>query len=65
MRTFRTSPLTGSGRAALHRYVGWLAGISFTDLTSFVVMKEEKVTDVLTNDRHFAQVNLGFVPVPP
>ncbi len=38
--------------------------ISFTDLTSFVVMEEEKITDVLTNDRHFVQVNLGFAVVP-
>ena len=37
---------------------------SFTDLTSFVVMEEEKVADVLTNDRHFTQVNLGFTAVP-
>ena len=36
---------------------------SFTDLTSFVVMEEEKVADVLTNDRHFTQVNLGFTAV--
>ena len=38
--------------------------ISFTDLTSFVVMEEEQVTDVLTNDHHFIQVNLGFTAVP-
>lgn len=38
--------------------------ISFTDLTSFVVMEEEKITTVLTNDRHFVQVNLGLIAVP-
>jgi len=37
--------------------------ISFTDLTSFAIMEEENITAVLTNDRHFSQVNLGFVAV--
>lgn len=38
--------------------------ISFTDLTSFVVMQEAQVADVLTQDEHFAQVNMGFVRRP-
>ena len=38
--------------------------ISFTDLTSFVVMEEENISEVLTNDHHFSQVNLGFTAVP-
>ncbi len=38
--------------------------ISFTDLTSFVVMKELRLHDVLSADRHFAQAGLGFRLVP-
>ena len=34
--------------------------ISFTDLTSIVVMKEFEINEILTMDKHFEQVNLGF-----
>lgn len=37
---------------------------SFTDLTSFVVMKELGIRDVLTADVHFTQAHLGFRRVP-
>jgi len=36
---------------------------SFTDCTSFVVMKELKLKQALTADRHFTQ--MGFQVVPP
>lgn len=38
--------------------------ISFTDLTSFIAMQDCRCADVLTGDRHFEQVGLGFRCVP-
>ena len=38
--------------------------ISFTDLTSFVVMTELGLQQALTGDAHFEQAGLGFVRVP-
>lgn len=34
--------------------------ISFTDFTSFIIMKELRITEALTADRHFELVGLGF-----
>lgn len=39
-------------------------GISFTDLTSMVVMQELGITAILTGDAHFTHVGMGFQPVP-
>ena len=38
--------------------------ISFTDFTSMVVMQESGVKRILTEDRHFTQVGMGFELVP-
>jgi predicted nucleic acid-binding protein len=38
--------------------------ISFTDLSSIVIMTELKINSVLTDDRHFLQVGLGFELLP-
>ena len=38
--------------------------ISFTDLTSLVVMREANIRHVVTADAHFTQVGLGLQPLP-
>jgi uncharacterized protein len=38
--------------------------ISFTDFTSMNIMKELKITHVLSQDEHFIQVGMGFLKVP-
>ena len=38
--------------------------ISFTDLTSMVVMRDLGITSILTDDEHFLQVGMGFSLVP-
>ena len=36
------------------------ADMSFTDLTSFVLMKELNISRAFTGDHHFEMTNLGF-----
>ena len=38
--------------------------ISFTDLSSFVVMRELKIANVISGDAHFEQAGLGFRRLP-
>lgn len=38
--------------------------ISFTDLTSFVVMPELGLQHVVTGDSHFTQAGMGFMRLP-
>jgi uncharacterized protein len=38
--------------------------ISFTDLTTMVIMAELKITQILTADSHFTQAGLGFEILP-
>jgi len=38
--------------------------ISFTDLTSFIIMEELRIREALTADAHFEHVGLGFTRVP-
>ena len=38
--------------------------ISFTDLTSMVVMQELKIREIVTGDAHFTHVGMGFVMLP-
>ena len=38
--------------------------ISFTDLSTMAIMGELGITDILTADRHFTHVGLGFRALP-
>jgi len=38
--------------------------LSFTECTSIAVMRELKLTTVLTTDRHFQQIGFEVLPVP-
>ncbi len=38
--------------------------ISFTDITSMVIMEERGIRQILTDDNHFIQVGMGFQKIP-
>jgi predicted nucleic acid-binding protein len=38
--------------------------ISFTDLTSMIIMQEHDVRQIVTEDEHFFHVGMGFLKVP-
>jgi predicted nucleic acid-binding protein len=48
---------------ARHWFFRWTdKDFSFTDCTSFVVMRELRLKQVLTTDRHFAQAGFAILP---
>ena len=53
---FRVGPLTRGLRFETS------LDISFTDLTTMIVAQDLEVLDILSGDRHFLQVGLGFPP---
>ena len=48
----------------LHQRFSDKPKISFTDLTSMVIMQELRAADIMTADTHFLQVGLGFRLLP-
>lgn len=55
-----------------HRYLGLVRPLGnvrdlqhdLTDLTSFVVMQDVRLTYVLTDDVHFSRIGMGFQTLP-
>ncbi len=37
--------------------------ISFTDFTSAIIMKKYRITDIVTEDKHFREMGMGFNPL--
>ena len=53
----------GRAEKARHWLFRWRdKDFSFTDCSSFVVMKERRIQAALTNDRHFMQAGFQVVP---
>jgi len=48
----------------LRRQLSDKPSISFTDISSMVIMKEKKIKNILTEDDHFLQVGMGFKLIP-
>jgi hypothetical protein len=57
---FVSLPRADKARGMFFRYAD--KEFSFTDCTSFVVMRELKLREALTTDHHFAQA--GFITLP-
>ena len=57
-------PIVSRGRIKLRLGYKDKPRISFTDLTSFVVMTALGIGDVLTADAHFASVQMSFRTAP-
>ena len=56
---------TTRAEKARHWFFRWRdKDFSFTDCTSFVVMKERRLRAALTTDRHFAQAGFELLPRP-
>jgi len=55
-----TPARTDKARSLFFRYQD--KDFSFTDCTSFVVMRELKLREALTTDHHFAQIGFTLVP---
>lgn len=64
VRVERVSPERFSAAWQLRRRFQDKPRISFTDLTSMVIMQECHVIHVLTEDDHFLQTGMGFFKVP-
>ena len=53
----------GRAEKARHWFFRWRdKDFSFTDCSSFVVMKERRIRAALTNDRHFVQAGFQMFP---
>ncbi|MGC9400690.1 MAG: type II toxin-antitoxin system VapC family toxin [Anaerolineae bacterium] len=60
----RVTPKVFSATWGLRKRFQDKPDISFTDLTSMVLMRELGISQVLTGDEHFIQVGMGFSKLP-
>jgi predicted nucleic acid-binding protein len=69
---------SGRGKLQIHRVTGERFGaalelrkryddkpdISFTDFTTVAILRELRIAAIVTSDRHFLQIGLGFETLP-